>query len=185
MTIPNENVGFTSTLTDLPGCNPLWVGTGPKPTCDPNPPTPNFVSVKSPLPSGWTELGCIAEGTTGRAFTSASTTDPAMTKTFCANYCGNLGYPFAGVEYGDECYCGSEFSNGAVNQTVIWSECSVTCAGNRKCFCLAVREPSNNPLLFYSERELWGSEQVVLPLQPIQSLRPLLVATPLPKFIVL
>lgn len=137
MSIPNENVGFTSALTKLPGCNLLWSGTGPKPVCDPNPPTPSFAPTRSTLPSGWTELGCIVEGTTGRAFTSASTTDPAMTKTLCANYCGNLNFPFAGVEYGDECYCGSEFSNGAVNQTVPWSDCSVTCAGNRTFFQLS------------------------------------------------
>ncbi|KAL4253019.1 hypothetical protein ABKN59_002192 [Abortiporus biennis] len=110
MSIPNENVGFTSTLTSLPGCNPLWVGTGPKPTCNPAPPTPGFGSVKTPLPSGWHELGCIAEGTSGRALSSASITDPNMTKAVCANYCG--------------------FSNGAVNVTTVWSDCSSTCAGN-------------------------------------------------------
>ncbi|CAL1709157.1 unnamed protein product [Somion occarium] len=130
MTIPNENVGFNGVLKDLPGCNPLWVGTGPKPTCNPDPPTPDFVSVKTPLPSGWHELGCIAEGNTGRAFTNASETDAAMTKAVCANFCSGGGFPYAGVEFGTECYCGSSFSNGAVNTTTIWSDCFSTCGGN-------------------------------------------------------
>ncbi|THH32546.1 hypothetical protein EUX98_g1633 [Antrodiella citrinella] len=130
MTIPNENVGFTGTLNSLPGCNLIWSDTSPKPTCNPNPPTPGFVSVKTPLPSGWAEVGCTVEGTNGRALTGASTTSPTMTKAECANFCAADGFPYAGVEYGDECYCGQSFSNGASSNTVGWQECSTTCAGN-------------------------------------------------------
>ncbi|KAI0341471.1 WSC-domain-containing protein [Trametopsis cervina] len=129
--IVNEPIGSsTSPLKDLPGCNPLWEGTGPKPTCNPAKPTPGFVSAKSTLPSGWTEVGCIAEGTSGRALTSASTTNPALTKTICANYCAGLGYKLAGVEFGTECYCGNSFSNGASNALRPWKECASTCGGN-------------------------------------------------------
>ncbi|THH01298.1 hypothetical protein EW026_g1367 [Hermanssonia centrifuga] len=106
LVIVDEPIGSASSpLTALPGCNPLWIGTGPKPTCDPEPATPGFVDAESTLPSGWTDLGCTAEGTTGRALSSASTTSPIMTRPFCANFCANLGYPYAGVESADECYC--------------------------------------------------------------------------------
>ena len=134
MTIPNEPVGFDGPLTDLPGCNPLWVGTGAKPTCNPPKTNPGFVSVKTPLPAGWAEVGCTVEGTTGRALTGASTTSPTMTKAVCANFCASGGFPYAGVEYGDECYCGKSFSNGANSNTVGWQDCSTTCAGNRELF---------------------------------------------------
>ncbi|PSR71451.1 hypothetical protein PHLCEN_2v12718 [Hermanssonia centrifuga] len=104
--IVDESVGLSSPpLAALPGCNPLWVGNGTKPTCDPTPPTPGMINSTLPLPSGWTAMGCVAEGTTGRALASASTTNPAMTPPLCANFCDNLGYPYSGVEYGDECYC--------------------------------------------------------------------------------
>jgi hypothetical protein len=104
--IVNEPLGTSSSpLRALPGCNPLWVGTGPKPTCNPAPPTPGLISPKSPLPSGWSQVGCIAEGSAGRALTSATTTNSSMTTTLCANYCGGLGYKYAGVEYSTQCYC--------------------------------------------------------------------------------
>lgn len=126
----NEDIGMHSLISILPGCNPVWVGTGPKPTCNPEPPTPGFISPKSPLPSGWTELGCIAEGTSGRALSAASTTNDTMTKTLCANYCGGLGYPLAGVEFGRECYCGPALTNGATMTFTSWKDCSSTCSGN-------------------------------------------------------
>lgn len=145
MDIVDENVGFTGPLQELPGCNLLWTGTGPKPTCNPEPPTPGFVSPKTPLPSGWHELGCVAEGPKGRAFTSTSTTNDAMTKAVCANFCSAAGFPYAGVEFGRECYCGKSFSNGAVNNTVAWSDCSSTCSGNSMLFSLS---PKRSQLTF-------------------------------------
>ncbi|KAI0088834.1 WSC-domain-containing protein [Irpex rosettiformis] len=129
--IVNEPIGTVSSpLAQLPGCNPMWVGTGPKPTCNPPRATPGFINPQNPLPSGWTEVACIAEGTTGRALTAASTTNSSMTKPLCANYCAGLGYKLAGVEYGDECYCGNTLVNGANSTARTWYECSVTCAGN-------------------------------------------------------
>ncbi|PSR71455.1 hypothetical protein PHLCEN_2v12722 [Hermanssonia centrifuga] len=120
--IVDEPIGTVSSpLTVLPGCNPLWIGTGPKPTCDPEPATPGFVDAESTLSSGWTQLGCIAEGSTGRALSSASTTSPVMTRPFCANFCANLGYPYAGVEYSDECYCVSVTFHRSVNWSLIRS----------------------------------------------------------------
>ncbi|KAI0694215.1 WSC-domain-containing protein [Cytidiella melzeri] len=129
--IVDESIGSLSApLLELPGCNPLWVGTGPKPTCNPAVATPGLVDAKSTLPSGWTEVGCIAEGTTGRALSAASTINSTMTKPLCANYCDALGYQYAGVEYYTECYCDNTLENGATTALRTWYECSTTCGGN-------------------------------------------------------
>lgn len=168
MNIVDESVGFTSPLQVLPGCNLVWSGTGPKPACNPNPPIPGFVSPKTPLPSGWYELGCIAEGTQGRAFTGSSTTNDAMTKAVCANYCSGLGFPYAGVEYSRECYCGKGFSNGAVNTTVAWSDCSNTCSGNSRSVYSSNFTVADDHT--YRKRELRRTKQTYPVVQPELSL---------------
>ncbi|KAI0760779.1 WSC-domain-containing protein [Fomes fomentarius] len=127
--IVDEPAGFTSPIATLPGCNPLWDGTGPRPTC-PNQPTPALVPAQTPLPAGWTEIGCIAEGTHGRALTGASMTSPGMTRAACVDFCASKNFTLAGVEFSDECYCDNEMRNGAADSTVTWNECSNTCAGN-------------------------------------------------------
>lgn len=140
--IVDEPAGFTSPITTLPGCNPLWDGTGPRPTC-PNQPTPALVPAQTPLPAGWTEIGCIAEGTNGRALTGASMTSPGMTRAACANFCASKNFTLAGVEFSDECYCDNQMRNGAAGSTVTWNECSNTCAGNGECHKLTHRLPTN------------------------------------------
>ena len=71
--VVDENIGLSGPLSALPGCNPTWNGdgAGTKPTCATQT-TPGFKNSTLPLPSGWTDLGCIAEGTNGRALTGAS-----------------------------------------------------------------------------------------------------------------
>ncbi|KAJ3001750.1 hypothetical protein NUW54_g6235 [Trametes sanguinea] len=91
---------------------------------------PQLKLAQNPLPSGWSELGCIAEGTSGRALPALTMKDPGMTRAMCASYCGSHGYKLAGVEFSDECYCDNEVKNGASMNFLTWSECSNHCAGN-------------------------------------------------------
>ncbi|KAI0754006.1 WSC-domain-containing protein [Daedaleopsis nitida] len=132
--IVDEATGFSGPITTLPGCNPLWNGTGLRPSCGAEP-TPSLVPAQTPLPLGWEEIGCIAEGTNGRALTGASTTSPTMTRAACASFCASKGFPLAGVEFSDECYCDSVMRNGASNTTVTWNECTNQCAGNSNEIC--------------------------------------------------
>ena len=128
--VVDENVGFDGPMTVLPGCNPIWDGTGTKPACQSTNTVPALVPAQIPLPSGWNQLGCIAEGTNGRALTGASTKSPNMTRAFCANYCGAQGFSLAGVEFSDECYCDNQVRNGASETFITDDLCSNKCAGN-------------------------------------------------------
>ena len=131
--ILNENVGLdpNDPITVLPGCNPIWDGTGTKPACpNTNAVTPSFVPPQEPLPAGWSVVGCIAEGTSGRALSAASTKGANMTLGACAEWCSAQGFKFAGAEYSDECYCGNSVTNGATETLISDTLCSTKCAGN-------------------------------------------------------
>jgi hypothetical protein len=51
------------------------------------------------VPSNWEMLGCIAEGSSGRALSSASGVWDDITPSGCMSFCADLGYSLAGVEY--------------------------------------------------------------------------------------
>jgi hypothetical protein len=87
------------------------------------------------LPSGWTVASTgIAEGSTGRALQGASTTSDSMTPTLCANFCASKGFPYAGMEYKSECYCGSTLSGGA-SLSLTSSACNMACSGDSTQIC--------------------------------------------------
>lgn len=99
--IVEENVGLNGqNLSALPGCNPVRTDFSTPASCDGRT-TPSFGQAVAAIADGWSDVGCIAEGTGGRALTGASTTSPNMTKNFCAEFCGGNGFSMAGVEYGD------------------------------------------------------------------------------------
>jgi hypothetical protein len=99
--VVSEDVGVDgSSLSALPGCNPVRTDFSTAASC-PSLATPSFTETVAAMTSGWADLGCIAEGTNGRALTGASTTSPNMTRNFCANFCASKGFSLAGVEFGD------------------------------------------------------------------------------------
>ncbi|KAG8970892.1 hypothetical protein FRC05_011660 [Tulasnella sp. 425] len=132
--IPDEDVGYrgegvtvgTSTPT-VPGCNPIWHGTGPKPTCSTNPPTPALKFPQSVLPDGWTAGKCMTDGPGPRVLQGASLVDAVgMTRAKCAAFCDSKGFKYAGVEWSQECYCGNQLV-GAVEAPD--SACKRFCKG--------------------------------------------------------
>ncbi|WWD16948.1 hypothetical protein CI109_101380 [Kwoniella shandongensis] len=83
--------------------------------------------------NGFALQGCIQE-VAGRAFTSDSFTDPAMTVEKCTSFCSSEGYTHAAIEYGSECYCGNGYSNGA-SLDLLSTQCTMSCPGNNKQTC--------------------------------------------------
>ncbi|OXC63157.1 hypothetical protein AYX13_06867 [Cryptococcus neoformans] len=148
----DEDIGDGHSISKLPGDNPLWIGNGTKPVY------PNytddgigFTDFKSVIPDGYTEVGCIAESTTGRALTGSHFTASNMTRGVCVSFCEANGYPLAGIEYADECYCDFEMRNGASNTTLLASEkCNLACAANsnENCGGSSTLTLFNNPSLY-------------------------------------
>jgi len=86
------------------------------------------------LPSGWAADGCYTDNVAARTLTSAGYTDTTnMTVENCVNFCNKQNYIYAGVEYGQECYCGNVISNGGT--TASDSDCSFPCTGNANEIC--------------------------------------------------
>lgn len=56
--IPNEDVGLTGAIAELPGCNKRWDWTGSRPTCD-STPTPGYVAPQYQFNSYWFSLPMV------------------------------------------------------------------------------------------------------------------------------
>ncbi|KAF2492456.1 WSC-domain-containing protein [Lophium mytilinum] len=77
--------------------------------------------------SSWSSLGCANDTIAHRALNGTTFAATTMTIETCQAYCIGKNYPFAGVEYGKECYCGLGLAFGSkVGQT----GCTMQCAGN-------------------------------------------------------
>jgi glucan endo-1,3-alpha-glucosidase len=86
------------------------------------------------LPPGWTSSGCSTESSHQRLLQGFSFSSHANSPTVCLNECAKRGFTIAGTEFGDECYCGSEFV-GTGGVVVPDSYCSVPCAGDKSSNC--------------------------------------------------
>eukprot|EP00035_Acanthoeca_spectabilis_P021740 m.439948 g.439948 ORF g.439948 m.439948 type:complete len:893 (-) comp18447_c0_seq1:44-2722(-) len=77
---------------------------------------------------------CYVDSVKQRLFSSGNVDSnyPKFTSLeFCAQRCANISMPLAGVEYGEECYCGTEVPSSAKPSTA----CKTPCAGNPKETC--------------------------------------------------
>ena len=83
-------------------------------------------------PSGYTYLGCYVDYQIRLLDGAIYTDESSMTVPACESYCKtiNIGrfYPFFGVEAGNQCFCGSNFTRTPdPNEGV----CSEPCSGNQ------------------------------------------------------
>ncbi|KAI9745866.1 MAG: hypothetical protein M1818_000547 [Claussenomyces sp. TS43310] len=128
------------TLNALPGCiTPTGYGhvellsdntcaSGTSAACSPN------YANKAPGPycgnSAWSPIGCWTEATDSRALKDESYTSTTnMTAESCLTFCSKYNLPFAGVEYGQECYCGSVLQAGSALTAA--TDCNMACTGNQ------------------------------------------------------
>ena len=90
--------------------------------------TSSASSAATGLPSGWTYRGCYVDNKNGRILINAQPASNTMTNEKCVAACQTAGYSVAGMEYGQECYCGNAIINGG--NTTAESDCNMACAGN-------------------------------------------------------
>ncbi|KAK2029668.1 WSC-domain-containing protein, partial [Colletotrichum zoysiae] len=80
----------------------------------------------SAIPYGWTQT-CYTDSTNRRALLYKVPISK-FSAAQCVSQCDSLGYKYAGVEYGSECYCGNSIDGG---NTPASSGCDMPCDGNR------------------------------------------------------
>ncbi|CAO3667062.1 unnamed protein product [Umbelopsis vinacea] len=81
---------------------------------------------------GWTSLGCYVDELTPRTLPyGAATIASGMTVEGCQQECAAASYTFAGVEYGNECWCGNTKPPTSAPST----DCNMACKGNAAEMC--------------------------------------------------
>lgn len=88
------------------------------------------------ISNDYLSLGCYTEGDSGRSLDYSQwdyLNISAMTTEMCLTACGANGFPFAGTEFGRECYCGVVLGNGTVSTDP--TQCSSPCLGNGTQLC--------------------------------------------------
>ncbi|KAL5318593.1 hypothetical protein ACEPPN_013656 [Leptodophora sp. 'Broadleaf-Isolate-01'] len=105
--------------------------------------TGNLTTYKAPasqstdLPGQWVYQGCYSDNVNdNRALFWQSILTTNNTATSCLGLCQKYGFMAAGMEYGDECFCGDESVRAASGSVkVAEAECQVKCSGDNNYYC--------------------------------------------------
>ncbi|KAF8346392.1 hypothetical protein F5887DRAFT_1073579 [Amanita rubescens] len=112
---------------------------------------------KTGLPGAWSYAGCLQEITNGRVLPYQNIWLTNNSAVACMNQCAAFGYPVAGVEYGQECYCG-DLSDASLSTFVPESQCNMACTGDPIHYCGA-----GNRLTLYTWKgtmNIWHTPKV-------------------------
>ncbi|KAF7509242.1 hypothetical protein GJ744_008302 [Endocarpon pusillum] len=88
------------------------------------------------IASQYTPLGCYTDnGSRSRAisYRQDQLDFNTLTTGACLDACGKQNYPFAGTEFGGECYCGYQLLDGSAPTSS--AECSTSCTGDATQTC--------------------------------------------------
>ena len=94
---------------------------------------PSALAVDANLPANWTYYGCYTDYGKRKLAGSSYVDSGNMTQARCVTFCDNNGYPYAGIEYGQECYCGLAIGVGSIKSNN--AECNFPCPGNASEAC--------------------------------------------------
>ncbi|KAH8886192.1 WSC-domain-containing protein [Thozetella sp. PMI_491] len=90
------------------------------------------INVASVLQGNYTYAACYSDSSSSRSLSAIHySSSSSMTVESCASYCS--GYEYFGVEYSNECYCGSYFSN--ITSLIGDASCYAMCSGNELEVC--------------------------------------------------
>ncbi|KAK6441139.1 hypothetical protein LTR95_002636 [Oleoguttula sp. CCFEE 5521] len=119
----------TTSTTSSSTADPVTTSSTTSSTTTTITPTP----ISTPFPS-WTYRGCYIDNNNdaGRLLPLQQPDSTTLTIESCINACSAAGYSIAGVEFGDECWCGNELADGATKASVgiARSKCHSPCTGD-------------------------------------------------------
>ena len=100
---------------------------------------PQAYQPPAPVPKigSWTYQGCVEDNVNqARTFIWQIYYTNIMTPEMCLDQCASYGYMAAGLEYGQECYCGDPANIATTGATFRPdAECDMACAGNATAIC--------------------------------------------------
>lgn len=110
----------------------MLLSSTPTSTTSSDPPTTATACPGQPGKIGdYAFIGCYTEAQNARTLPDKTYADDDMTLDSCAAFCKN--FPYFGVEYARECYCGNKLNAEATKTSA--SECSMKCSGFECTFC--------------------------------------------------
>ncbi|KAK7054111.1 WSC domain-containing protein, partial [Favolaschia claudopus] len=124
------------TLTSTSNCNKACGGASTE-FCGAG----NFIDVywngtpppTSPLQVGtWTYSGCFSDSVSSRQLPNRQTTSGGVTVESCTSACKASGLAIAGLEFGQECWCGSGPLTSSLSND---NNCATACVANTTEFC--------------------------------------------------
>ncbi|KAF8577851.1 copper radical oxidase [Ramaria rubella] len=114
------------------------------------------------LPGNWQYQGCLTDDEATRVFPYQLFFTTNNSAEVCLNQCAAFGYPAAGMEFGDECWCGDVSDIQAAGATLApATDCSVPCTGDPIHLCggaqrLQLYEWVGTPLNLWHTPEVTG-----------------------------
>ena len=102
----------------------------------------NFSSYSAPtavntsLPGDWKYQGCLTDTPQPRVFPYQIDMETNLTIPNCLNLCHEYGYGAAGVEYGNQCFCGDDTDR--INANAPYradTDCNTACVGDPTALC--------------------------------------------------
>jgi len=88
------------------------------------------------LPGSWQYKGCLPELSSGRVFPQQINAPGTNTPLTCLNQCAAFGYSAAGLEWGQQCFCGDITDVTSKNISFVAdSQCNMACDGDAAHSC--------------------------------------------------
>lgn len=89
--------------------------------------------VVNPGVGNWKSLGCYTDSLGERTLEYGANVEGVNSASRCASACEQAGFPYAGMEYGAECYCGRSLRCPSAPTAA--SACNMVCNGNSTELC--------------------------------------------------
>ncbi|KAJ8698712.1 hypothetical protein PTI98_005387 [Pleurotus ostreatus] len=89
-------------------------------------------SVPQTVAEDWEYQGCYTDSVSDRTLSHSHHVEGGMTIESCVAFCSANEFSFAGLEFGDECFCGNSIGSSTKKSD---SECTMVCTGNSAEFC--------------------------------------------------
>lgn len=105
--------------------------------------------VVNPGFGSWKSLGCYTDSIGERTLEFGANVEGVNSASRCASACEQAGFPYAGLEYGAECYCGRSLKCPSAPAAA--SVCNMACNGNSTEVCggpnaMNVYHSGNDPI---------------------------------------
>ncbi|GAB7345585.1 hypothetical protein MBLNU457_3887t1 [Dothideomycetes sp. NU457] len=132
---PQIDEQIYGTMDTLPGCNPVQWANATSQHCSKPPATIGAPMKYYNAEDGWTYVGCGSDNGANRTFNAAQWWSNEVDIPGCLNYCGSKGYKYAGLEYGNQCFCDDTLAEDRAPVPGVLGNCLSTCAGNSSMYC--------------------------------------------------